>query len=407
MNKNYGDIQFDSFIYDLRDEQIAKYPLKERDLSKLLIWTPDNLEHDIFRHIDRYLHPNDLMVFNDTKVIRARILFHKVTGAAIEVFCLEPYHPVEYAQNFMQTGMCEWKCMVGNMKKWKSGLLKKEICIGKQTIVLTAEKIKEADGKCIIRFTWGGDYAFAHVIEQAGVIPIPPYLNRSTERIDHTRYQTIYSRHKGSVAAPTAGLHFTDHVMNVLNQQSIRFENITLHVGAGTFAPVKSNDIRSHQMHTEHYGVTKSAIKNLISNRQNIIAVGTTTLRTLESLYWTGVKLLKKHEQPLHIYQWEPYSYAKEVTVNTSLKAVIEFLEHEDSDVLYGSTQLMIVPGYSFSMAKGLVTNFHQPRSTLLLLVAAFTGDEEWKSIYKYAINHDFRFLSYGDSSLLLPYAAG
>ncbi len=403
MKLNPSHIQFDSFMYDLKDEQIAKYPLKDRDQSNLLIWTPGTLKHDVFKHIGKYLNADDMMVFNDTKVIQARILFHKATGAAIEIFCLEPYQPAEYTQSFMQTRACEWKCMVGNMKKWKSGTLEKEIRIGDETVFLVAKKVKELEGKHIIRFTWEGDNTFAHVIEQAGVIPIPPYLKRPTERVDHTRYQTIYSRHKGSVAAPTAGLHFTNHVMNALQQQGICFENITLHVGAGTFAPVKSNDISNHQMHTEHYGVTRSAIENLVSNSRNIIAVGTTTLRTLESLYWSGMKLLNKHEQPHHVNQWEPSYHKNEVDVATSLEAVLNYLEKERRDVFYGSTRLMIVPGYSFFMAKGLVTNFHQPRSTLLLLVAAFTGNDEWIKIYDYAMNHNFRFLSYGDSSLLLP----
>ncbi len=403
MKVNPSHIQFDTFMYDLKDEQIAKYPLKDRDQSNLLIWTPDMLKHDVFNHIDRYLNADDLMVFNDTKVIRARILFNKATGAAIEIFCLEPYKPAEYTQSFMQTRACEWKCMVGNMKKWKSGTLEKEIKIGDETIFLVAQKVKDMEGKHIIRFTWEGDNTFARVIEQAGVIPIPPYLKRPTERIDHARYQTIYSRHKGSVAAPTAGLHFTNHVMHALQQQGIRFENITLHVGAGTFAPVKSNDISNHQMHTEHYSVTRSAIENLVSNGCDIIAVGTTTLRTLESLYWSGMKLLNKHEQPHHVNQWEPSYHENEVDVAASLEAVLDYMEKERCDVFHGSTRLMIVPGYSFSMAKGLVTNFHQPRSTLLLLVAAFTGNDEWEKIYDYAMNHNFRFLSYGDSSLLLP----
>lgn len=404
-------IHIKDYNYELPDERIAKYPLPERDSSKLLLYKHGQISHTIFRQLPEQLKADELMVFNNTRVIQARLHFRKTSGALIEVFCLEPYQPHDYALMFTQTGSCQWLCMVGNLKKWKEGPLSRTIEVGNRSLELTATHVGTKGTSQVISFDWHDpQVTFAEVLEACGELPIPPYLNRATEESDLTTYQTVYSKIKGSVAAPTAGLHFTDCVLEALDAHGIERDEITLHVGAGTFKPVKSEEIEGHTMHAEWIVVSQESIRKLIAHQGQCIAVGTTSVRTLESLYYVGVKI---HENPhigedeLHIEQWMPYDYAERephpISTLQALQALLDYLERNQLPALHTSTQIIIAPGYTFHIVKAIVTNFHQPQSTLLLLVSAFVGEENWRSIYDYALSHDFRFLSYGDSSLLIP----
>ncbi len=400
------EIRIEDYNYSLPDERIAKFPLPKRDESKLLLYRNGEISESIFKHITDYLPQNVLMVFNNTRVIQARLLFQKETGARIEIFCLEPIEPHDYALIFQETRRCSWTCLVGNLKKWKEGKLSKTILIKDQPVVLTADK-KESHGDThLIEFTWDNEaYTFADILDAAGVLPIPPYLHRETEKSDLQTYQTVYSKIKGSVAAPTAGLHFTPEVLADIDARGIGREEVTLHVGAGTFKPVKCDTIEGHEMHTEFISVRRSSIERIKNNLGNIIAVGTTSVRTLESLYYMGVILDSNPEatsEDLVVKQWMPYdTNNNRLTAEHALQNILDYLDKHDADTLVTATQIIIAPGYAFKIVKGIVTNFHQPKSTLLLLISAFVKGN-WKSIYEYALEHDFRFLSYGDSSLLL-----
>jgi S-adenosylmethionine:tRNA ribosyltransferase-isomerase len=403
-------ISIQDYYYHLPDERIAKYPLPERDQSKLLILSRSRqILQDKFINICDHLPPGCLLVQNNTKVIYARIYFQKNTGAEIEIFCLKPLLPDDYTLIFQATGSCNWECMVGNSRKWKNDILKRELNINGEKVTLTARKISKLsdDGVWNIQFAWNNQkVSFAEIMELIGEVPIPPYLNRKAEDADKISYQTIYSKINGSVAAPTAGLHFTTKVFDSFKNHHIHTAEITLHVGAGTFQPVKSDLILNHRMHTEVMVVTKEVLQRLFENADNLIAVGTTSVRTLESIYWLGVKLQQGCLPPagtLSIGQWEPYQLRQNVSRSKAITSVIEYLKAIQRTRLEISTQIMIIPGYRFRMVKGMITNFHQPGSTLLLLVAAFVG-AAWKDIYNYALENDFRFLSYGDSSLLLPF---
>ena len=405
---NPKNIHIADYTYDLPDERIAKYPLPERDASKLLIYDHGEVREDVFTSLPNYLPSGALMVFNNTKVIQARLHFRKQTltqpalGALIEVFCLEPAAPNDYQLNFSQRGMVQWYCLVGNLKKWKEGKLFRQIEMpdGK-TITLSCERKGLHGTSHIIEFAWAGDYTWAELLDAVGELPIPPYLNRKSEERDKTTYQTVYSKIKGSVAAPTAGLHFTERVLKALDARGIDREELTLHVGAGTFKPVKSEEIGGHDMHTEHIAVRRQTIEKLIAHGGEAIAVGTTSVRTLESLYYMGI-LAMQGKEDLHVPQWMPYE--EDVTTSTleALQALLAYMERHQLDVLHSSTQIIIAPGYEYHIVRRMVTNFHQPQSTLLLLVSAFLHGD-WKKVYDYALKHDFRFLSYGDSSLLMP----
>ncbi len=398
-------IKIEDYNYNLPDNRIAKYPKNNRDASKLLIYKNTNISNDNFSNILSYLPPKSTLVFNNTKVIQARLKFEKETGAKIEIFCLEPITPSDYALAFQEKEKTSWKCIVGNSKKWKSGKLFKSINIDNKDIEISAERIEKYESAQLIEFTWNNkDISFGELLDAMGQTPIPPYLNRDSEDIDTKRYQTVYSKHKGSVAAPTAGLHFTNKIIENLKDNDIDIEEITLHVGAGTFRPVKSETIDQHEMHTEHFIVTRKTIEAILNNIDNIISVGTTSIRTLESLHWIGVKIMSNYNissDKISISQWEAYQLNQEIEVKESLKAIINYLNRNELEKLITSTQIMIYPGYKFKVINGMITNFHQPKSTLLLLIAAFIGDK-WKNVYKYAMDNDFRFLSYGDSSILL-----
>ncbi|MCX6232073.1 MAG: S-adenosylmethionine:tRNA ribosyltransferase-isomerase [Bacteroidetes bacterium] len=403
-----GKININDFDYLLSDTQIASFPLPNRDASKLLVLDKDNYSTHIFNELPDLLPENSLLVFNNTKVIHARLLFKKHTGSTIEIFCLEPAASgTDIQLAFQQKGSSDWKCFVGNNKRWKDILIEKQFIYNDITYTLTAERKQAIDNAWIISFSWDNtELSFAEVLDNLGVIPLPPYLNREAVEEDNTRYQTIYAVQDGSVAAPTAGLHFTDETFKRLDSRGIQYENITLHVGAGTFKPVSSETIDQHSMHYERIFVKRIFIeKLLISLQKNIIPVGTTTTRTLESLYWFGVKLYlgEKHEE-LNISQWDAYQekYDKNIPAEKALQSILDFMNVHKIQVLCGQTQMMILPGYKFKIAKGIITNFHQPKSTLLLLIAAFIGDK-WKEIYQYALNNNYRFLSYGDSCLLYP----
>lgn len=399
-------IQISDYNYALPDERIAKFPIERRDHSKLLIYNQGNISEDVFCHISTYLPKGALMIFNNTKVIQARMHFRKTTGALIEIFLLEPVAPADYEQMFQTSGRCSWLCLVGNQKKWKEGLLAREFSVKGIPITLTAERISDEKTSHRIEFTWDNDnISFAEILDAVGELPIPPYLNRETQESDKSTYQTVYSKIKGSVAAPTAGLHFTDEVLAAIDASGIDREEITLHVGAGTFKPVKSKDIEGHEMHTEYISVHRETIEKLICHDAKAIAVGTTSVRTLESLYYMGLRLAANPdltEEQLHINQWEPYEREATITPLESMKLLLDYFDRNRINVLHSSTQIIIAPGYEYKIVKMLVTNFHQPQSTLLLLVSAFVKGS-WREIYDYALAHDFRFLSYGDSSLLIP----
>ncbi|MBP5514329.1 MAG: S-adenosylmethionine:tRNA ribosyltransferase-isomerase [Bacteroidaceae bacterium] len=451
------EIQIRDYNYPLPDERIAKFPLPQRDQSKLLISDRGNISERHFADLPDLLPEGSLLVMNNTRVIQARLYFYKETGARVEILVLEPHTPKDYQVNFSTRGEVTWQCMVGGLKKWKQGPLKAEVEIQGEKIEVRAEKrthptpplkggskpilqesplpLREGTGVGLyVTFTWDGPYTWSEVLEAMGELPIPPYLNRKAEESDKRTYQTVYSKIEGSVAAPTAGLHFTPQVLEAIDKKGIEREELTLHVGAGTFRPVKSEDIGGHDMHTEHIAVKRQTIEALIRHNGRAIAVGTTSVRTLESLYWLGRKLQKTfpckegggHQQTsqqleLHVSQWEPYEEVKDeglrmkdeglsnsslFTLHPSplkaLEALRAYMDANDLDVLHASTQIIIVPGYRYRIVERMITNFHQPQSTLLLLVSAFIGDD-WHRVYDYALSHDFRFLSYGDSSILIP----
>ena len=401
-------IQIKDFNYNLPDERIAKFPLAKRDNSKLLLYRHGEVTEDVFHNIAEYLPKGALMVFNNTKVIQARLHFRKETGALIEVFLLEPYMPADYEQMFQTTGNCSWLCMIGNLKKWKEGTLKRTFDVKGKEVTLVAERKEDVHKSYRVDFSWNAsDVSWAELLDAVGELPIPPYLNRETQESDKTTYQTVYSKIKGSVAAPTAGLHFTPEVLADIDRHGIDREELTLHVGAGTFKPVKSEEIQDHEMHTEYICVHRQTLEKLIRHEAKAIAVGTTSVRTLESLYYIGVKLEKTldlSEEELHVCQWEPYenAVAKPITPIKAIENILAYLDKHGLSALHASTQIIIAPGYEYNIVKMLVTNFHQPQSTLLLLVSAFVHGD-WRKIYDYALAHDFRFLSYGDSSLLIP----
>lgn len=403
---NTKHIRISDYNYPLPDERIAKYPIAQRDHSKLLVYRHGEVSEDIFYNITKYLPKGALMIFNNTKVIQARLHFRKETGALIEVFLLEPAQPTDYELMFQQTERCSWLCLVGNLKKWKEGTLRRSFDVKGRTITLSAERKHEQGTSHWIELSWNNpDVSFAEILDAVGELPIPPYLNRSTEESDKTTYQTVYSKIKGSVAAPTAGLHFTNEVIAAIDASGVEREELTLHVGAGTFKPVKSEEIEGHSMHTEYISVRRETLRKLIAHEGSAIAVGTTSVRTLESLYYMGCKLAGNpnlNESELHVNQWEPYETHPTLTAVEALRNVLQYLERNDLPVLHSSTQIIIAPGYEYKIVKILVTNFHQPQSTLLLLVSAFVKGD-WRKIYDYALSHDFRFLSYGDSSILIP----
>lgn len=394
-------ISIHSYSYELPQKRIAKYPLAQRDSSKLLCYQDGNISQDVFKNISQHLPPFSLLVYNNTKVIQARMIFQKQTGANIEVFCLEPHQPTDYALSLNATGHCSWKCMIGNKKKWKEGRLSQTIISNqKQTTLYAAQE----DNDGVITFSWDNpQLTFSDILLAVGELPIPPYLHRQTEEKDKTTYQTIYAQQEGSVAAPTAGLHFTPSVLHTLADREIETTELTLHVGAGTFKPVQTEDIHQHQMHTERIWIEKATVEKIIQHIDHIVAVGTTSVRTLESLYYIGCNLLDGTAQPFFVSQWQPYTdpIAKYST-QKALQALLDKMQELGVTHIEAETAIMLKEGYLFRIVKAMITNFHQPHSTLLLLIAAFVGND-WKRIYQYALDHDFRFLSYGDSSLLYP----
>lgn len=392
------------FNYDLPAEKIAHHPLDERDSSKLLVYEEGEIKQDIYKNLAHHLPENSLLIFNNTKVIPARVLFKKPTGGTIEIFCLEPFG-LNYSSAMNKKSSSAWKCMIGGAGKWKSGSLSKTISIAGEEVQLTVSLQQKLSDAYVAEFKWEPvHYSFAEIIEFAGEIPLPPYIKREAEANDKDRYQTIYAQHKGSVAAPTAGLHFTPGVFSSFEKKNIKTDFVTLHVGAGTFKPVKAEIMEAHEMHAEWIDVSLSCIENIANNLEGIVAVGTTSLRTIESLYWMGVKCYVNEDisiEELEIKQWEPYEELLSQDINNDivLSSLVKWLKKNLNSRLLLRTHILIAPGYNFKIAKGLITNFHQPGSTLLLLVAAIT--DEWKKIYEYALNNDFRFLSYGDGCLI------
>ena len=403
--KNIQEIAIAEYDYPLPDERIAKYPLAERDTSKLLIYNKGVVCEECFSNLPQFVPQNSLMVFNNTKVIQARLRFRKETGALIEVFCLEPEQPCDYQQIFLETKECVWQCLVGNSNRWKGGVLSQCVTVAGKEVTLSVERVGGPAAVNHVRFTWDGGCSFAELLEAAGELPIPPYLNRATEESDTRTYQTVYSKVKGSVAAPTAGLHFTPAVLEALTAAGVEREEVTLHVGAGTFKPVKSELIADHEMHEEYIEVRKALLEKLIAAGGSAVAVGTTSVRTLESLYFLGELVAENPaitQDELHVGQWAPYNREHSLSTVEALEALVAWLERNALDRVHSHTQIMIAPGYTFRIVKAIVTNFHQPKSTLLLLVSAFVKGE-WRKIYDYALANGFRFLSYGDSSLLIP----
>ena len=395
-------IRIEEFDYNLPDERIAKYPLEKRDASKLLMYREGKVSEYQFSTLPQLLPEDSIMVFNDTKVVPARLHFQRESGAHIEIFCLEPVSPEEYVSMFAVTDSCRWKCIVGNVKRWKNDTLSlynpgnaREI----SEMDLRADLVERCGETSIVEFMWSNGASFSKVLEVCGSVPIPPYLNRETEDVDLERYQTLYARYRGSVAAPTAGLHFTESVLDSIRNRNISTDTVCLHVGAGTFLPVKSSLVSEHTMHREPFVVTLSLLERILASEGDVIAVGTTSVRTLESLYYIGVSCIEKG-MPCDVGQWDPYSRDYEYSTEESIKAIISYLKENGLDELKLGTRIIIVPGFRFRIVDVLVTNFHQPQSTLLLLISAFV-DGEWKSIYDYALENGFRFLSYGDSSVL------
>ncbi|OIP84474.1 MAG: S-adenosylmethionine tRNA ribosyltransferase [Porphyromonadaceae bacterium CG2_30_38_12] len=408
--KNEETILIEDFNYELPDARIAKFPVAVRDKSKLLLYKQGHISQDVFSNIASYLPTRALLVCNNTRVIEARLVFRKNSGARIEVFCLEPIQPADYTQALGANTTCEWKCMIGNLKKWHEGTLCKTIQFATGEVQLCAERLATNGNAHRIKFSWNNsDIQFAQILEQAGELPIPPYLHRHTETSDQTNYQTVYSKIKGSVAAPTAGLHFTSEVFKSFKKKQIEVDEVTLHVGAGTFQPVKTKNLAEHQMHTEYIEVKRETIENLQKNLGKIIAVGTTSVRTLESLYFVGNILASKTDaekttlnlDKFHIDQWLPYESEFDSSAYEALQHILDYLDRVHLNTLRAETQILIKPGYKFRIINGMITNFHQPKSTLLLLVSAFV-EGNWEQIYEYALANDFRFLSYGDSSLLM-----
>ena len=403
-------IRIRDFSYDLPDSRIAKYPLPERDKSRLLVYEHGNISQDTFTQLPHYLPKDALMVFNNTRVIRARLHFNKQTGARIEIFLLEPDFPADYEQNFSSKHACSWLCLVGGLKKFNVSTLTKRIEVNGESIDIEATYKEPVGTSHRIRFQWTGQATWAEILEAMGELPIPPYLNRDAEESDLRTYQTVYGKVKGSVAAPTAGLHFTDRVLAEIHNLGIERDEVTLHVGAGTFRPVKSEEIGEHDMHTEHIAVKRGTIQRLLNHGCQAIAVGTTSVRTLESLYYMGIKALGLDSgeetgdaMELGVPQWMPYGCSPDSpSTEQALKSLLDYMDRHELDVLHSCTQIIIAPGYRYRSVKMMVTNFHQPQSTLLLLVSAFVGND-WRKIYDYALANDFRFLSYGDSSLLIP----
>lgn len=429
--ENARQISISDYSYNLPEDRIAKYPVTPRDSSRLLVYDHGSLRDEHFSNLASQLPKGALMIFNNTKVIHARLNFRKqitapdgspAEGARIEVFLLEPYLPADYEQMFLTRGHCTWLCMVGNLKKWKEGSLKMSVSIDGMPVVVTASRMATNSTNLTIEFNWCFESdvtgkpntslpTFADILDAAGQLPIPPYLNRQTQESDLTTYQTVYSKIKGSVAAPTAGLHFTPQVLQNLVEHDIDIEELTLHVGAGTFKPVKSQHMDGHEMHTEHICVRRQTLQKLLAHNCQAIAVGTTSVRTLESLYYVGLKVKQcpdLNADQLHIGQWEPYDLdastmqPSRTEVESAIRALLQWLDNHDLGALHACTQIMIAPGYSFKIVSHLVTNFHQPQSTLLLLVSAFTRGQ-WQTIYHHALENGYRFLSYGDSSLLIP----
>ena len=392
-------LSISDYNYPLPEERIAKYPLPERDHSKLLIYKDGEVREDHFFRVGEYIPAHSLLVYNNTRVIQARLVFHKPSGARIEIFCLEPLAPHDYQLSLSSTEGCTWKCMIGNAKKFRDTSIDMPLQVAGNDVVLRATKGEQTGNTFAVTFSWEGGLSFAEILDAVGELPIPPYLNRPTEERDKTTYQTVYSRIKGSVAAPTAGLHFTEAVLADLRQRGIKTTELTLHVGAGTFQPVKTEDANLHTMHTEIIAVPRQAIVDILANLGHIVAVGTTSMRTLESLYFLGCMLLRG-DRSLHVQQFMPYEQEWTLSTEEALRALLAYLDETHQDTLHAETQIMIKPGYRFRVVEQLITNFHQPKSTLLLLVSAFVG-EDWKKIYDYALAHDFRFLYYGDSSIL------
>ena len=400
MLSDLKSLRIEDYNYPLPDERIARYPLEQRDHSKLLCLKGDNISEHHFYDLPSLLPERAMLVFNDTRVIHARLFFQKETGAVIEVFCLEP-HNMAVSQCFEQREHCTWTCFIGNNKKWKEGALSLQFSILNSQFSIQATRREAVGNAWVVDFSWTGGMSFAEVIEAAGVIPLPPYLGREAEESDSTRYQTVYAHIDGSVAAPTAGLHFTPTLIEQLRQQGIDTEYVTLHVGAGTFKPVSTPTIGEHEMHSEHIVVERALIEKLRDIDRPLVAVGTTSVRTLESLYWFGVRLASQPDQPMQVGQWDPYTLSS-IAPDKALENILRYLDRQHSEHLIGATQLMIAPGYRYRLINGLITNFHQPKSTLLLLVSALIGDR-WHECYRYALDHGFRFLSYGDSCLFLP----
>jgi S-adenosylmethionine:tRNA ribosyltransferase-isomerase len=401
----FSDINIDDFRYDLPDDRIAKFPLNQRDSSKLLIYRDNAITESTFKNMVRFLPEDSFLVMNDTKVVQARLIFKKTTGALIEIFCLEPVSPTsEIQMAFQQKGSATWKCLVGNARRWKEGSILSTSQNIDNEFSIRAEKIEKSGEAYLIRLSWEPEeLTFSEVLEMAGKVPLPPYLNREAVEADKNTYQTVYARFDGSVAAPTAGLHFTQQVFDALKMKRISHDSLTLHVGAGTFKPVGNAGIAGHEMHNEQFILKRSTLNNLHKNCDRIIAVGTTSVRTLESLYWLGVRLKLNPVSAFQIGQTDPYleEFRTELPVREALAEIMALMDRKGIDFITGSTRLMIIPGYKFRMISGMVTNFHQPGSTLLLLISAWLGDT-WKEIYDYAMKNDFRFLSYGDSCLFL-----
>lgn len=406
------EISIKDYTYDLPEEKIARYPLEKRDESKLLIYQHETICEDHYKNIADHIPENSLLIFNNSKVVEARLLFQKPTGGWIEIFCLEPhasYADINVAMQMRNEVL--WNCLVGGANKWKQTTLEKSIDVNGKHITLKAEKIKQQGESFEIKFNWTDpSLSFAEVLHQFGEIPIPPYLERDTEETDKERYQTIYAKEDGSVAAPTAGLHFTDSIFDAFDKKNIKREFVTLHVGAGTFKPVKADRMNEHEMHAEFIEVNDELIEKIISHKGDLICVGTTSLRTIESLYWMGVHVSEKSKvksqkeitiEEISVQQWDPYELSRSYTKEAALNALLKWMQANDVSKLICKTQIIIAPGYELRIAKGLITNFHQPQSTLLLLVAAIAG-ENWRKIYNHALENDFRFLSYGDGSLIM-----
>ena len=407
MSQEFKNISMESYDYPLPDERIAKFPLPKRDTSKLLLYKGGEIAEDKFNTLPSHLPQNSLLVFNNTRVIQARLHFQKESGASIEIFCLEPSLPADYALSFQSTESCVWDCLVGNSKKWKEGKLTRTIQVDGETVNFSAERVTTGSPQQI-RFSWDNPtFTFAKLLDAVGELPIPPYLNRDAEESDKTTYQTVYSKIEGSVAAPTAGLHFTPEVFSSLAESGVETAEVTLHVGAGTFRPVKSETIGGHDMHTELISVPLEIIEKIAETDRTIIAVGTTSVRTLESLYHIGAALGREPEntQSLKVLQWQPYDMPSYISRAEAFRNIADYLKRNNLTHLVTSTQIIIVPSYQFKVVDGIITNFHQPKSTLLLLVSAYIGGgEKWREIYDYALANDFRFLSYGDSSLLMRF---